>query len=223
MASVAENITTAFKIRLLREIARRTQDESRYGAEASATGQLPKPIAYAYGQSIVGPQAGAIGASEWWNLGVPVPAQPNILWVLIDAEWTVFGPSSGAAPVNMAMFPIGDAGSNDATIGPARGPFTSVSHITVPAVTRTVATSGNGTTPQQTAMIWDPLDPERTKDGFHLHFVLNVGASGIAQNGYRIDVSRVRLLGYPVAAWHSRELWQDGVRPTGGGRGWEGR
>ena len=215
MASVAENLTYGMNVVRLRN-AGRVAPVGDYGGHLlrpPPPSDPTTPIAVATGSaSIIGPQAGAVSTNAYWNVGLPMPDDDSVQWVMVSSRVAAFGlVGFNSMPVSIVVWPIGDATANDAVRGPAFGPGTDLVETSAPAVTRGFALAPNDSGVQQ---VWQPLDPERTKGGFYLQLSMQIGVTGCAQNALRLDCLGIRLLGFPIEAQATAGLW-DGASVRG--------
>lgn len=212
MASVAENVADGFTIQRLRGMGVESSvgmpwlsdnGNAQLRASTGDITQLPPPIVLAQGRTgIVGPSS-AVGASEYWNVGLPIPAM-DVQWVVTQSSISTFSASAATNFIKGVVWPVGDASAGDAV----RGPALSVDDFTgviVPAVSRVSAS-----VPRWRGQIgtWIPIDPSRTVDGFHVQVTLLASSSGVGINAARLDASGIVLLGYPVNTQGTAALWQ---------------
>lgn len=164
------------------------------------------PIAIATGPLVAGPVAGIVGAGEFWVVGVSVPAARDVMWIATDLNFTIaVDTATSSQPASAYIAAIGDIADSDAV----RGPIVGSSNLTNfnPGTGGTfdrVAADDDKTYPS----IWAPLDPTSTVGGFTMIVsVLANAGTAIAVGEHRIDLTRVRLVGYPVNLWNTGVLW----------------
>lgn len=204
MANVFENVG-AFTVQRLRG-----QDAAYLRGANRPGGITPDPVAVALGpQAVRGPAAGNVGAGEYWGVGVSVPAAADVAWVLVGAGYHMRYTSAAGANQKSYLLPYGDVSSVEDTRGPVFGYGTNLG----------VVVGGSGTTyvnlslpdepkgPSSGLGLWFPMDPELTSAGWTVVVLNQVNAAGLAQNLMEIDMSGVRLLGFPVNLWSTGPLW----------------
>lgn len=171
------------------------------GVDRPAT--LPEPVAVARGPFITGPQANLIGNSDIWACGAAVPALPDVVWVMVNADAHLRLPAGADVVERIFLFPRGVVTNAAYLEGPQLGPGTNVA---------TLACASGGTCPYVCASntardtargLFLPLDPSFTRLGWDVVTIVECTAAGggIAQNAARLDLLEVRLVGYPANAW----------------------
>jgi len=200
MANVFDSNDDVFVVSPLR-----TQDAAyAAGAVRGNVGRPPQPIAFARGPLEVGGPSGAVGAGEQWCVGYTMPARPDLVWVLVQADPLVRWGDTANEVVGVYYRPIGDPASHSVTRAPVYGPGSNITVLYCASASFLYAAAADVPGP---ASVWCPLDPNLTVDGFQgvMHVVAN-GAAGIAANGLRCKLDHVRYLGYPINAWSTGDL-----------------
>lgn len=203
MAAQSENLGTYAAQRL------RGTDAAYLQGAVRPMGGLPDPIAMLTGPAtIVGPIAGAVSASSFWNVGITGPAWDNVVWVLISAGYTIRRKATGAnETIDSSWFhPVGEVADGDKLRAPGCGPGLGLTH----AITSSAGTYTNADLPDDPAALracWYPIDPDLTRAAWTSVITSIVGSGGIAASDIDLDTSQIRFLGFPITAWNSTALW----------------
>lgn len=183
----------------------RTADAS-FLAGVDRPRSLPDPIAIATGPFITGPQANAVGASEWWVAGASMVVSPDICWVMVQAQVHLRKEPGTNEPEGIYLAPRGSVTNGAYLEGPILGPgpninaFTGASGGTAPEMAGYAGQSGS-------MGMWLPLDPAWTAYAFEvIASIYTNAAGGFAQNGVKLDMRQVKLIGYPANVWGTGAL-----------------
>ncbi len=209
MAGVFEQAGTFTITRL------RTVDAAYLQGAIQPAGPLPLPIAMARGPAAILGPGSTITDNEGWGVEVAIPAAPDVVWVIINAEVVIsMDQSTGTLLVNSYLFAFGTVAGKDNMTGPVFGPGT-LSGVHITTGTGAVFDSYlQPLVPAVTAGLWHPLDPDRTANGSSMYNVVRVGSTAPGVDDLRLDLSQVLLLGYPTNIWNTAALW-DGTRTRG--------
>ncbi len=198
MANVFENIGTFDLTRL------RSQDVPYLSGAVSSRGEKPIPVALARGPQVLGPGS-AVGISEWWSVGVAIPATPEVAWVMVNGDYTMKSTALIPIPNRSFLFAFGDVANVDNFRGPVLGIGTEVA--TAVADSGGDFTTINVPEKPRPKSLWIPLDPADTSAGWTVVITTLMGATATAADDISIDMSQVLFLGYPVNAWNNGDLW----------------
>ncbi len=206
MAAQFETSPLIFELTRLRGV-----DTSYFGGAVGVTGQ-PLPIITAVGPKPV-TNVGAIGVAENWGVAVAIPAVPEVVWVVVQME-VVLGNAGASPPLRMAYWMAGEIGDMDEFTGPVisqgLAPGAAAGEPGQPPDYRP-ASAGDNTRliplSGRPASLWLPLDPDLTAGGWTSIFNANAGAVGVAAGVWDLDLTGVRLIGYPVNYWDTGALW----------------
>lgn len=202
MADVVTTWTTGFTVQRLRSW------NPRIDAAGAVVGSpyLPQPIAVAKGPSGIVP-ASAVGANEYLINFVPVPAVPDVCWVVAQGAPNVRRDVTLAADT-VSRYAAMCFGSNVGGLA-WDGPLLAAGGCQTVLIT-------DGTsfeyldylTPDDSVFnCWSPLDPADTKDGWTMGVSLRAGTSGFGINSLRLSLKETILLGYPVNYWDTGAIW----------------
>ncbi len=199
MANIFENIGTFTLTRL------RSTDASYLRGAVRPLGPTPIPTILATGPQVVGPGS-ILGVSTWWGLGIEVPAVPEVVWVVVGMDFSL-KKAVGVGNLEIAYLMVfGDVADVDNVRGPIAGAAT-LSTI-APGATGTFVDLTAVKDPARPSQMWVPLDPADTSSGWHFGLaVLTSAAAGAGVGELSVDLSSVRLIGYPVNLWNTGAMW----------------
>ncbi len=183
----------------------RSERASYLSGAYTAAGPPPLPIAVATGSASV-ILDNVVTAAAVWGVACQVPARPEIMWVLTNLDCSIKAASGIALPDRLAAFTFADATNMDLVRGPVKG--AGVVGYTPGAVTGDwSAITGPLAGDLSASRLWEPLDPDLTKDGFTPMVAARNGASSLVAGDLEADFSQIRFVGYPVNYWGTAHLW----------------
>ncbi len=192
----------------------RTDDTAYLQGAVRPLGFAANPIALAEGPVVTGPTV-APGNAESWTLAVTMPAAPEVVWVVVEGNIKMGqNPATGSLVADMWLFMFGDLTDGAALRGPIFGPGVDIAQAINVASAGGFVRSIQLSTNNVPRSVWIPLDPDQTSAGWTPLFHTRMGATAVAPNELLVDLSHVRMVGYPVNLWGTGALW-DGTRLRG--------
>jgi len=196
MASVFDSHDGNFTLTWLR-----SPDASFLGGATRAP-QRPNPIVLAEGPHLIGAPSGAVGAGQWSVVGIDIPAQPGVAWVMVQALPVTRVADTADIPVDWWLYPVGH---------PTSAQNWAYSPVGTSDITTNVMVVGGYAyqacaDPSVLRTCWIPLDPAHTQDGFQCVLSQTAPAGGWAADDMRIDFYGCKYLGYPINAWETGQL-----------------
>lgn len=207
MASVYETATTPFTQRRTRSGAPRALDD--FG-QVTGIKRLPNPIAVMQGPiNLTGPGS-AVGANEYWSVDIPVPAVPDVAWVLTNATWLLA--LDGREPTRAALHLFGQGnGGSAVTFRTPLGANTVTTYLASDgAYERMGVVLG-----QMPNHVWLPIDPTDTNGGWNANLVVQADGSGLSTNACFVNLADVHLVGFPISYWDNGALFMGGYGSVG--------
>ncbi len=212
MANIFDSVGT-FTIERLR-----SRDITYAAGAVASPGYDSLPIAIARGPVVLGPSAIGLANNQTWAVGVSIPAAPEVAWVIVNTSYhfkLVPGITRPAASYLVAFTDLADPSNDKGPILSPLGGTTDTSNVGVQELATVIPGASGGTfNTIITSNIpftskWIPLDPEDTKDGWQLGITYLAGAAGThpAVDEAELDMRGIELIGYPVNAWATGQLW----------------
>ncbi len=166
------------------------------------------PSVVARGPVITGPVSTGLVTGETWGVAVPVPAVPEVVWVIVGTEYhfKLDGPVS--TPTNTFMIAFTDVADASNVKGPIISVIGQDTTAFVPGVAGANFDKIVTTLSRPLRSSWIPLDPEDTSDGWNWGVTFVAGTTGPGVDDIEIDMRGVLLVGYPVNFWNTGQLWE---------------
>ena len=200
MASQFETASSGYTVRRVRSAADLSSQD--FG-ERRGISRLPNPIAVMEGPaSIFGPATGM--AAEVWSIDIPIPATPDVAWVLVSSGILIAGRSVNASKAGFFVLGNGDSGST-------------ITYLLSGGIgATTTLTASDGTYNQLNAVegqleaarpLWIPVNPASTQGGTTSNFTLQSATNPTNANDFFVNFSQVRFLGFPDRYWENGALF----------------